>query len=59
MKIQISGSRDGLPWPAIGGEITVPDAEGAELCAQGYATPVAAAPVAEKRPAAKRTERRA
>lgn len=28
-------------WPAPGGEIDVPDEEGAELCARGEAAPVA------------------
>lgn len=41
MKHEVSGTRDGEPWPPIGGEITVPDEEGAELCASGMAVPVA------------------
>lgn len=53
----LSGLRNGEPWPALGGEVNVPDVEGAELCAAGLAVPVAApekretadAPVAEKR----------
>lgn len=40
MNVQISGSRDGVEWPAIGGEITVSAAEGADLCSQGHAVPV-------------------
>jgi hypothetical protein len=32
---------DGRPWPGPGGEIDVPDEEGAGLCAQGDAAPVA------------------
>ena len=61
MKVQVSGSRDGVRWPEIGEELTVPDAEGADLCAQGYAEPVAAMPAqaAERRPTAKRAEKRA
>lgn len=61
MKVEVSGVRDGVRWPSIGGELVVSDREGAELCAQGYAEPVAQPPAdrAEKRPAAKRAEKRA
>jgi len=52
MKQAITGLRDGAPWPAAGGEIVVPDAEGASLCSQGIAEPVAEAPKPEKREAA-------
>ncbi len=48
----LSGLRDGVAWPAPGGEIVVPDAEGAELCANGYAEPIAQAARVETRPAA-------
>ena len=41
MKVQITGPRNGVDWPAPGGEIVVPDLEGAELCANGMADPVA------------------
>lgn len=63
MKVEISGARDDSAWPAIGGELVVSDREGAELCAVGYAEPVAeparveravAPPVAEKRAPKKR-----
>lgn len=40
MKVAISGTRDDAAWPPIGGEITVPDTEGADLCSQGFAEPV-------------------
>ena len=40
MKIQITGSRNGTYWPAPGGEITLPDHEGAKMCAAGSAEPV-------------------
>lgn len=49
MKVAISGTRNGEAWPAKGGTIVVPDAEGRDLCAQGYAEPVAEAPKPEKR----------
>lgn len=55
MTQQITGTRDGSPWPAPGGELVVPDAEGAELCAQGLAVPVAETPKPEKRKTRKTT----
>lgn len=58
MKVQIGGSRNDKAWPAVGEEMTVPDAEGADLCAQGFAEPVAAVKASEKRPAAKKAEKR-
>lgn len=42
MRVRISGTRDGVDWPGIGESIDVPDAEGADLCAQGYAVPAGA-----------------
>lgn len=45
MKVQISGTRDGSPWPAPGGVVDVEDAEGADLCAGNLAEPVASDPV--------------
>ena len=39
---QRSGGRyDGRAWPAVGEDFDVPDDEGAGLCAQGSAIPVA------------------
>lgn len=58
MKVEISGTRDGVTWPPVGAEVTLPDAEAADMCAQGYAEPVAEAVKAEKRPAAKKSEKR-
>jgi hypothetical protein len=49
MKQVITGLRDGAAWPAIGDTIVVPDAEGAQLCGQGVAEPVAEAPKPERR----------
>lgn len=40
MKVYISGTRNGEAWPAPGGEVDLPDQEGAKLCASGLATPV-------------------
>jgi hypothetical protein len=41
MKTEVSGSRDGQPWPKRGETFEVSDSEGAELCASGMAEPVA------------------
>jgi hypothetical protein len=49
MKQVITGLRDGVAWPAVGDTIVVPDAEGAQLCGQGVAEPVAEAPKPETR----------
>lgn len=40
MKIQITGTRDGVRWPGVGGEIDLPDHEAMRLCANGRAEPV-------------------
>lgn len=56
MKIEISGARDGSPWPLMGGVVDVPDAEGAELVANGHAVPVAPEP--EKATARRPVEKR-
>lgn len=55
MKTHISGTRNGVRWPEAGGEVVVTDTEGADLCSQGLAEPVAekaeraTAPKPEKR----------
>lgn len=57
MKVDISGTRSGQPWPRRGEVIDLPDATGAHLCANGQAEPVtdddtvekAVAPEPEKR----------
>jgi hypothetical protein len=59
MLVEISGVRDGDLWPAKGGELTVSDAEGAELIRQGYAEGVAAPVKPEKATARKAPEKRA
>lgn len=41
MKVGVSGPRhDGRDWPAVGGDLVVPDWEAADLCTAGLATPV-------------------
>lgn len=57
MKQHITGRRDGARWPAKGETLVVPDAEGADLCAQGIAEPVAEAPQPVKATARKAEKR--
>lgn len=57
MKVQISGTRDGETWPQIDEELTVSDDEGASLCSQGFAEPVAA-PEQPRKAVAKKAEKR-
>lgn len=40
MKVEITGTRDGVEWPARGEELEVSDEEGRDLCASGVAEPV-------------------
>lgn len=40
MKVEVSGTRDGEPWPPRGSVIDMPDAEAAQYCAGGMAEPV-------------------
>jgi hypothetical protein len=61
MKVAVSGTRNGEDWPGKGGEIEMPDHEGADLCASGIAEPVvdnkvetAVAPESEKRSAGRK-----
>jgi hypothetical protein len=56
MRVDISGTRNGVDWPRRGEVVEVDDAEGAHMCANGQAEPVvedrvetATAPVAEQR----------
>jgi len=37
MKIALSGTSDGKPWPEIGGTVVVSDGEAEHLAAAGYA----------------------
>lgn len=64
MKVRLSGSVNGSPYPERGDVLETTDEHGAELCARGMATPVVApepaveravAPESEKRVARKRT----
>ena len=47
MRVGVTGSRDGVDWPAIGGVLTCSDAEARDLIAAGYAIP-AQKPVEER-----------
>jgi len=48
MRLQISGARDGVNWPAPGETIDLPESEAVRLCANGSAAPVAAKADVEK-----------
>lgn len=49
MLVSLSGTRDGVEWPPIGGVLVCPDQEAADLAASGYAVAVEkAAPVVER-----------
>lgn len=37
MTANITGTRDGVDWPAVGGTLDVPDTEAADLIAAGLA----------------------
>jgi len=56
MRAAISGTRDGVAWPAPGGELVVPDPEGADLCGLGLAEPVVEEP---RKATARKPEKRA
>lgn len=42
MKVTVSGTRDGEPWPAKGGIVDLPDDEAKQLLAAGMAVEPAA-----------------
>lgn len=48
MKVDMSGTRNGQPWPPRGEVADVDDREGADLCAAGIAEPVAETAPVEK-----------
>jgi hypothetical protein len=69
MQHQVSGTRDGVPWPPRGGVMSLPEDEAVILIAQGSAKPVGevadepetaeAPPVGEVADEPKRPRRRA
>lgn len=58
MLVQLSGTRDGIDWPAPGGLLECPAEEAAQLAGSGLAVPfaAAAAPVVETAAAAPAVE---
>ena len=58
MKVQMSGTRNGELWPAVGEIVELSDAEGAKYCANGTAEPVAARAKAETATAPEPEERK-
>lgn len=48
MKVQLSGTVNGLDYPQRGGVLETTDEHGAELCAAGLAVPVVSEPVVER-----------
>lgn len=59
MTVDVSGSRDGQPWPKRGETLDTSDIEGAALCASGLADPVAKSDDVEKAVPADDSENRA
>lgn len=44
MIVQLSGTRDGKPWPGRGETMDLPDEEAAQMCASGMAETVKGEP---------------
>ena len=40
MKVQLSGTRNGKPWPGMGETLELPGEEAAQMCASGMAETV-------------------
>lgn len=40
LKVNLSGTRNGAEWPAVGGVVDLPDAEAAQMLASGMASSV-------------------
>ena len=45
LKVTLSGTRDGVEWPAAGCSVDLPDDEAAQMVAAGLASAVDVAPV--------------
>jgi hypothetical protein len=54
---KLDGTRNGEPWPAVGGEIDVPVSEAVNLISHGYAVPVAVPHEQERATAEQQLER--
>ncbi|MGP4048778.1 hypothetical protein [Streptomyces sp. 2A115] len=53
MKVALSGTRDGAPWPPVGGTADVPQGEAEHLLTAGLAEALGAEAPAEENTAAK------
>lgn len=40
LRVQLSGTRDGVPWPAVGSVVELPDDEARDMLTSGTAEPV-------------------
>ena len=58
MRVNISGTRDGVEWPSIGGTVDLPDAEAVDLLNAGMAAPAPVEVEAATMPAPKKSTRR-
>jgi hypothetical protein len=58
MKVEVSGTRNGQPWPKPGDTVDVDDNEAAQLCAAGLAAPVVDDPVETAVPSTEEVEKR-
>jgi hypothetical protein len=54
---RLDGTRNGEPWPAVGGEIDVPTSEAMNLISHGYAVPVLTPQVQERATVEEQPER--
>lgn len=45
LKVNVSGTRDGIEWPPMGGSVDLPESEAAQMVAAGLASAVTPAPV--------------
>jgi hypothetical protein len=54
---RLDGTRNGQPWPAIGGEIDLPASEAVNLISHGYAVPVLTPQVQERATVEEQPER--
>jgi hypothetical protein len=54
---RLDGTRNGQPWPAIGGEIDLPTSEAVNLISHGYAVPVLTPQVQERATVEEQPER--
>lgn len=58
MKVHLSGTRNGVRWPAVGGDVDVTDGEAVDLIGSGLAEAVPEAPKPERATVKKKPETR-